>query len=141
MLGRIKNPATEDVEDKRLSARFQENLDFVVADMHNMLQHCCNGSLPVEALAQQISSVVRGFGILALEMGSQRAHIQLETCSYGDRITPGELFKDESESTGGSDVQVDLVTQPCMVRIGDGREDLMSQVVISKGNVITLKHG
>jgi len=36
----------------------------------------------------------------------------------------------------GTSIQVDLALEPCMVRIGDGRDDLTSIRVISKGSVI-----
>ncbi|KAK3324532.1 hypothetical protein B0T19DRAFT_232001 [Cercophora scortea] len=139
ILDKIKDPA-DSSRDKQSVIYFRANVDQVTQDLVHALQRCSNMQLDARAPAQ-IATVVHDVGILALEMGSQRAHIMMESCSYGARITPGDKFKDESESSGGSDVQVDLMTQPCMVRIGDGREDLTSFKVISMGNVIALKPG
>ncbi|KAK3687823.1 hypothetical protein B0T22DRAFT_479106 [Podospora appendiculata] len=139
ILQEIKNPADASRE-KRSTIYFRANVDQVTQDLVHALQRCSNMQLDARGPAQ-IATVVHDVGILALEMGSQRAHVMMEACSYGARITPGDKFKDESESSGGSDVQVDLMTQPCMVRMGDGREDLALFKVISKGNVIALKTG
>ena len=80
------------------------------------------------------------FGVLALEMGSQRANILLERCSHGDVVKGGDFFKDDNASFGPS-VQVDLMTQPCLRRIGDGREDIHIQRVIAKGDFVSIQAG
>jgi hypothetical protein len=116
---------------------FHENVRYVANHLTHTLHDICQGRLKIEAPAQ-ISNIVHGLGILALEMGSQRAHVYLEICSYQDRIKSGEHFKD-SNGLEGSNVQVDLMLQPCMIRVGDGREDLDTQKVVALGDVVSLK--
>ncbi|KAK3319152.1 hypothetical protein B0H66DRAFT_475876 [Apodospora peruviana] len=137
MLGGILNPVDPN-KVEGFTSYFLANIDAVAEEMVQTLQKCSGYRLDERAPAQ-IASVARGLGILSLEMGSQPAHIILEGCSHGDWIRPGDMFKDEYETEGGSPVQVDLMTEPCMVRIGNGREDLTTRKVVSKGNIITLK--
>ncbi|KLU89757.1 hypothetical protein MAPG_08726 [Magnaporthiopsis poae ATCC 64411] len=124
-----------------LAAIFEDNVTMVTGDLTTQLQHISNGGLDPSAEAQ-VGGVVRAIGIFALEMGSQRAQVSLETCRYGDLVTLGEKFGDGKSSGdggwGGQQVQVDILTQPCLVRTGDGREDLATRKVIVKGDIIAL---
>ena len=82
--------------------------------------------------------MVRSFGLLALEMGSQRANVQLESCRHGESIDTSELFAGDNASFE-SKVRVDLMTQPCLRRIGDGVEDLDTPKVIVKGSIVCIE--
>ena len=60
----------------------------------------------------------------------------LQMPAHRDHITLGEHFEHDGGIFGsGSLVQVDLILKPCMVRIGNGRDDLTSIKVICKGSV------
>ncbi|KAL8366166.1 hypothetical protein RB595_004780 [Gaeumannomyces hyphopodioides] len=122
-----------------LAAIFEENVRLVSCELTAQLQHISNGGLDPGAEAQ-VGGVVRAIGVFALEMGSQRAQVALETCGYGDFVTLGERYGDGKSGgdAGWGQVQVDLLTQPCLVRTGDGREDLTTQKVIVKGDIVAL---
>ncbi|KAK2779586.1 hypothetical protein CKAH01_02934 [Colletotrichum kahawae] len=117
-------------------AMFDQNVSCVSNDLTETLERLSGRQLNSQALAL-IRSLAREFGVLALEMGAQRARVTLESCQYGDMITPGERFMVDTESS--SNLQVDVMIQPGLVRTGDGRDDLISETVISKGNVVSLK--
>jgi hypothetical protein len=125
--------------DRTFASLFHRNISYVTQQLTNTLHQISNGLLDPRA-PSQVSTLVRDLGTLALEMGSQRAHVYLEVCHYGERIRPGDKFKDESDYDG-LDAQVDLMTKPCMVRVGDGREDLVSQKVIEKGDFVSTRAG
>lgn len=112
-------------------------MQLVEQELIDTLQHICHGRLDPRA-PSLITSMVHDFGVLSLEMGSQRAQIMLESCRHGDVVNAGELFKDDNSSFGAS-VQVDLMTQPCLMRIGDGREDLNTHKVIVKGDIVSVQ--
>ena len=80
--------------------------------------------------------------LLALEMATQRSHVTLQFCGYGEMIQAGDLFRDEndSDSNGEGMVRVDLMTEPGLLRLGNGREDLTSRRVLGKGGFIALKN-
>ncbi|KAF9875534.1 hypothetical protein CkaCkLH20_06915 [Colletotrichum karsti] len=118
------------------ASMFQKNVSYVAIELANALQRLNNGSLVPQA-EMQIQNLMREFGELALQMGSQRAQVFLEVCGHGDVISAGERFTEEAEAKGM--VEVDLMIQPGLVRIGDGREDLSSEAVIAKGSIVSLK--
>ncbi|KAF6797595.1 hypothetical protein CSOJ01_12913 [Colletotrichum sojae] len=119
-------------------AMFNANVSHVAEELNNALQHLGNGKLDSRAPAK-VQDLTRQAGELALQMGAQRAQVFLEGCQHGDVIQPGERFCEEVESRG--QVQVDLMMQPALVRVGDGREDLSSETVVAKGSMVSLKPG
>ena len=116
---------------------FFANIGRVSKELTSTLGQLCGGRLDPKA-GSLIPSIILELGVLALEMGSQRAHVMMRTCVRGERIQPGIHFKDDNDSSG-SYITVDLMMQPCMVRVGDGHEDLDSENVIVKGDVVALK--
>lgn len=70
-------------------------------------------------------------------MGAQRAQVLLESVDHGAWIKPDEKFMDESDGTG-TRVQVDIMTLPCMRRVGDGRDNIGVQQVVVKGSMVGL---
>jgi hypothetical protein len=111
----------------------------VTKELTDVLIYICDNKMDARANSQ-ISSLVHDLAIMSLEMASQRAHVLIEQCSYGDRIQPGTRFKDDSSAEGSlPQICVDLMTQPCMVRVGDGSADLGSEKVLVKGDVVALR--
>ncbi|CAM1505508.1 Fc.00g111450.m01.CDS01 [Cosmosporella sp. VM-42] len=125
--------------DNRYIRLFHANVEDVTDDIVSSLQRVSENRLDPRARSE-IAAFVEGLGTLALEMGSQRAHLYLETCDYGENLLSGERFKDDGEARAGN-LTVDLMTQPCIRRVGDGREDLTVQRVIVKGDFVCLKTG
>jgi hypothetical protein len=123
-------------QQKKYSGLFRRNVESVSRRLSETLNYLSGGRLDSRA-PTQIATIVHDLGILALEMGSQRAHVYMETCKHGDRVRPGDLFRDESDSMESD--KVDLMTQPCVIRVGDGREDLNTMKVIVKGDFVPLK--
>ncbi|KAI1373090.1 hypothetical protein F4677DRAFT_229538 [Hypoxylon crocopeplum] len=121
---------------KKYPAMFRANVTGVTEKLVCTLQNICGDRLDPRA-PQQITKITNGLGLLALEMASQRAQVLLETCQHGDWVK-SDMFADEND-TWGSDNKVDLMLQPCLRRIGDGRGDLKVERVIVKGNIVALR--
>ncbi|KAI0125389.1 hypothetical protein BJ170DRAFT_696879 [Xylariales sp. AK1849] len=121
----------------RYGELFLENIERVSRDWVETLQHISSGGLDTRA-PQQIRTIAQELGILALQMGSQRAHVFLESCHHGDRVKPNEMFMDEGGSEGPP-IQVDIMTHPCIRRVGDGRDDVAIQKVVAKGGFVSLR--
>jgi len=86
--------------------------------------------------AQQVTEVAMSAGMLALSMGSQRAHVLLETCNLGDPTKElGDKFR--ADSALGQGGRVDLMIQPCLLRRGDGNEDMAFEKVLIPGEILT----
>ena len=143
MLGALENPdkiwAQEGPSSEPLSRSlraFEENTGVTKQMLAEKLQRCIGQPLasPISAL---VATIVLEASRLALRMGTQKAHVMLQMPAHRDYITLGEHFEHEGDTFGpGSLVQVDLTMRPCMVRIGDGRDDLTSIKVICKGSVL-----
>lgn len=114
---------------------FKAHIERVVRALTDRLLRLSNRQLDAR-VSSQIFKVVYDTGILSLQMGSQRAHIMLELCEPGELIHVGDRFTDEGGLTG-IDTAVGLMTQPCMVRIGDGTIDTTSEHIIVKGRFIS----
>jgi hypothetical protein len=136
ILDAVKMNALIDQEGSYCSM-FHANLRTVAGALTSTLRQLSNNRLDPRAPAQ-IEKVVYDLGILSLEMGSQRSHVYLDKCQYGQKVKPGDRFKDETESRT-TEVTVDLMTQPCLIRAGDGRDDLFSEIVIVKGDFVSQK--
>lgn len=116
---------------------FKAHVDHVVRDLTDKLLRLSNRQLDSRVPAQ-IYKVVYDVGILSLQMGSQRAHVMLEPCESGEPVRAGDRFADEG-GLAGVDAVVGLMTQPCMVRIGDGSTDTTSEHIIVKGRFVSAR--
>lgn len=114
---------------------FKTNVDRVVKALTEKLLRLSNRQLDSRVPAQ-IFKLVYDVGTLSLQMGSQRAQVMLEPCESGELVRAGDRFVDEGGLTG-IDTAVGLMTQPCMVRIGDGSMDTTSEHIIVKGRFIS----
>ncbi|RSL96228.1 hypothetical protein CEP52_011593 [Fusarium oligoseptatum] len=117
---------------------FQANVNIVTNDLVASLQRASGSRLDPQA-SGEIAEFVEGLGILALEMASQRAQIYLDSCEHGESANI-DRFKDEAGMGGGSST-VDLMIQPCIRRVGDGRNDLRAERVIVKGDFVSVTAG
>lgn len=112
----------------------------VANELGDTLQRISGGNLDSRT-RPRIQALAHDMGILALEMGSQRAHIVVDIAHSGEktRCGPGAWFKDESGEGGrgtGGEVTVDLTTQPCLRKIGDGRNDTQSENLLVRGEIV-----
>ncbi|KAF3020978.1 hypothetical protein E8E14_009367 [Neopestalotiopsis sp. 37M] len=119
------------------AALFRSNISQVSQRLFGELQKISAFELDTR-IKPQVKKICDGLGLLSLQMGTQRAQVLLETVRHGEPIKPDEMFADESNGMG-SKIQVDIVTTPCMRRVGDGREDGHTQTIILKGSVVSLK--
>lgn len=104
--------------------------------LNQKIQKCGGSSLTARS-RNLISTIIQDAERLALRMGAQRAHVMFRRPSHRDLVTLDEYFGHDGGTLPiGTSIQVDLALEPCMVRIGDGRDDLTSIRVISKGSVI-----
>lgn len=117
------------------SVMFKAHIGRVVKTLTDKLLRLSNRQLDAR-VPSQISKVVYDTGILSLQMGSQRAHVELDLCEPGELVRAGDRFTDEGGLTG-VDTAVGLMTQPCVVRIGDGTIDTTSEHVIVRGRFIS----
>ncbi|KAM5385283.1 hypothetical protein ACJZ2D_001244 [Fusarium nematophilum] len=115
---------------------YNANVQRVVDDLAASLERVTGSALGAEA-KEEISGFVSGLGTLALEMASQRSHVLLETCERG-RPVGADMFKSESEQ-GYGDTEVDIMTQPCIKRVGDGQDDLRAERIIAQGDFVPLR--
>lgn len=114
---------------------FKVNSDMIEQLLVRKLQQSNGRSLSASLMAS-VSTIVQDASRLALRMGAQRAHVMLQKPAHGDLITLDDYYRHNSGTLGpGTRVQVELVLEPCMVRIGDGRDDLTSIKIIHKGSV------
>ncbi|KAK0646944.1 hypothetical protein B0T16DRAFT_171131 [Cercophora newfieldiana] len=143
MLRMLENPTDTRIGDATLGGEalmrsvnaFKANSDRVEANLAQKLQACGGRSLNTADKAL-ISTIVQDSGRLALRMGAQRASVLLQRPSHRDLVILGEYFShDAGTIQDGTAAQVDLVLDACMVRIGDGRDDLTTIKIISKGSV------
>ena len=123
--------------DMAYAVVFQRNVDTVGRELYDTLHHIVNGQLN-PACFQQACAVAHKLGILALEMGTQRARVWLGTCRYGEHPTPEE-WKTEETASVEAGVMVDLMVHPCLSRVGDGRGDLDKKKVVVKGEFVPLR--
>lgn len=114
---------------------FQANVQLVTNDLLASLQRASGSRLDPQA-SGEIAEFVEGLGTLALEMASQRAQIYLDSCEHGESANI-DRFKDEA----GMGTTVDLMIQPCIRRVGDGRNDFRAERVIVKGDFVSVKAG
>ncbi|KPM44201.1 hypothetical protein AK830_g2313 [Neonectria ditissima] len=128
-----------DQTDSKYTRLFHANIQAVTQDIVSSLQQVANTHLDPR-IWDEVASFVQGLGTLALEMGSQRAHVYMETCEHGESVAVGDRFRDDAD-LGYDTLQVDLMTQPCLTRVGDGREDLQTARTIVKGDFVALKPG
>ncbi|KAF7556185.1 hypothetical protein G7Z17_g1668 [Cylindrodendrum hubeiense] len=125
--------------DNKYIRLFRKNIEAVTGELVSSLQQVAQIRLD-PGIWDEVADFVEGLGMLALEMGSQRAHVYIETCEYGENIAVGDRFRDDAD-LGFERLTVDLMTQPCLRREGDGREDLTTQRTIVKGDFVALKPG
>lgn len=119
---------------------FHRHVERVTAELVSKLTQCSADALDPRA-PSAVRDVVHDTALLALEMATQRSHVTLQFCAYGETVRAGDLFRDEN-ATGGDGtgmVRVDLMTEPALLRLGNGREDLTSRKVLNKGGLIALK--
>lgn len=104
------------------------------------LTRCSGNALDSHAPAI-IRGVVHDVAMLALEMATQCSHLTLQSCRYGDMIQSGEIFRDEDadKGDGAAMMRVDLMTSPGLLKLGNGREDLTSSVVLCTGGFVPLR--
>ncbi|KAH9884836.1 hypothetical protein F4778DRAFT_787482 [Xylariomycetidae sp. FL2044] len=132
----LKGMTSATTAASKYSSMFEENVKRVTCKLAKALQQICNGGLDPGCHAQ-LSSITQESGMLALEMGSQRVLLLLESCAHGDHVTSNR-FADESDC-GVTEFKVDLMTLPCLRRVGDGRQELGMEKVIVRGSVVALK--
>ncbi|KAK4173159.1 hypothetical protein QBC36DRAFT_61699 [Triangularia setosa] len=127
--------------EKEFTIYFRQNIERVTQDLVRTLQQCCGQALDSQ-VNKRIWTVVRDAGVLALQMGSQRAHVMLVAHVRGDIVKLKHMFEDETgHFTEEVKVVVDQMTQPGLMRIGNGKEDSTREQVILKGKIIPLKTG
>ncbi|KAI5458968.1 hypothetical protein BGZ63DRAFT_390052 [Mariannaea sp. PMI_226] len=126
-------------QHNRLVRCFNANVAAVTEGLIASLLQISDNRLNPQATAE-IGSIAQAVGELALEMGSQRAHVCLDAVGHGQVVVSGERFKDDAEYDAVK-LTVDLMTLPCLRRLGDGRDDESVERVIVQGDVVSLKAG
>ncbi|KAK4225638.1 hypothetical protein QBC38DRAFT_482388 [Podospora fimiseda] len=121
-----------------LATMFETNVNHVTQRLLDILGHIVNAQLD-RSCSEQAKSISRKMGILALEIGTQRAQVILEVCHYSDQV-PAAGWKTE-DATGAGTQTVDLMIHPCLSRIGDGRGELSNKKVLAKGEFVPLSTG
>ncbi|KAI0450092.1 hypothetical protein F5B21DRAFT_517693 [Xylaria acuta] len=140
----ILNEVTSTVNDGTVTgfpAFFRGNVKAVTNDLMETLQKVCQGALD-SCCFGIIIKLCNEVGILSLQMGAQQSVIILETCQHGDWIGSGAVFKDGNHyNENENELQVDIMIQPSLKRIGDGGQELATERVLVMGDVVSLKAG
>ncbi|KAM7182875.1 hypothetical protein V8F20_012816 [Naviculisporaceae sp. PSN 640] len=124
---------------KGLPAYFYKHVETVMNELLSVLSRCSAGNLNPLA-PSLIQDLVRDVGLLALEMATQRAHVTLEFCIHGDVIQHGKYFTDEASGEGAAGpARVDLMIEPALTRMGNGRDKLTELDVVRKGSFVALR--
>ena len=116
---------------------YRQNVNAVAQEMIDVLMRVSSSELDSRTI-REVGGLVTDAGLLALKLGSQRAYVLLEACEHERRVMLGKRFTSES-AAGQSAALVDLMTQPCLLRVGDGHEDLVTENIIVIGDFVTLK--
>ncbi|KAM7203956.1 hypothetical protein V8F33_001927 [Rhypophila sp. PSN 637] len=134
--GQKKNQAA----NGHLVKPFADNRQKVHDEILGVLAQVCNDPVQPE-IAEKIVEIVQLAGELALEFGSQRAELALDTPAKGETITIGPEFIDceDGESERGRAKEVDLLVLPKLFRIGDGRNDLTTRKIIVQGEIYPVR--
>ncbi|KAK0662129.1 hypothetical protein QBC41DRAFT_31801 [Cercophora samala] len=127
-------------DEKAFTSYFRQNINRVTEGLVRALQQGSGQKLDPQ-VNKRIWTVVRDAGVLALQMGTQRSRVMLVACARGDIVQLKHIFEDETGHSEEVKVIVDMMTQPGLMRIGDGKEDLTREQVIQKGKIIPLKTG
>jgi hypothetical protein len=125
-------------EGTAYATMFHDNVKQVSQDLVDNLRYISSGPLNPR-IFDSVQGIMRSVGILALQMGSQRAHITLVTCGppYEDRFpNPGQFNDENGSATSG--MEADLMIQPCLKRDGD-RDSSTSSKVIVHGEYVSLR--
>ncbi|KAI3339485.1 hypothetical protein F4824DRAFT_455508 [Ustulina deusta] len=136
----ILRKVTSTVKDRTVtgfSAFFRENVKIVMDDLEETLQKVCQGALD-SRVSEIILRLCNEAGILSLQMGAQQRVIVLETCYHQDWVQSGAVFQDDNRYNE-DELQVDIMVQPSLKRIGDGRQDLATEKVLVIGHIVSLK--
>ncbi|KAI3320303.1 hypothetical protein HD806DRAFT_507130 [Xylariaceae sp. AK1471] len=119
-------------------AFFRANVRTVAENLTTTLQKICQTVLDPQCL-RLILELCNEFGVLSLQMGSQQSLVVLETCEHEEYVQSG-VFKDDNNYSE-NDLQVDIMVQPSLKRIGDGGQDLTKEKVLVVGDIVSLKAG
>jgi hypothetical protein len=134
----LKRPTADSVW-RKFAELFIDNVDAVTQELLETLEKISQtGHRVSDQNARDIFDVTYNLGILSLKMASQRAHLFLEFAGHGERIKIGARFKDtgSKDRVHGEVVVADIMTQPCLVKIGDGAGDFEKEVPLSQGEII-----
>lgn len=125
---------------KAVGTTYETNCARVERDILTVLHEVANGVVHGE-LQDSVPEIVRLAGELALEFGAQRSQLGLMLPVRGENVQFGEQFVDciDGEGGKGSYVAVELVVCPCMFRVGDGRDDLLSGRTIFPGEIFPMR--
>ena len=121
----------------KLSAFLAANVTKVVLELQGAIEHILNDRVD-ESWSRQAHDVARKLGMLALEMGTQRARVLLEVCRFQDSPASNAWSTEDADAMGPA-VKADLMLHPCLVRVGDGVEQLHNTKVIVKGEYLPLR--
>ncbi|KAK4207464.1 hypothetical protein QBC37DRAFT_433406 [Rhypophila decipiens] len=125
--------------NKGLSIYLDRRIDVVADELVSVLSRCSGNNLDSRAPAQ-VRELVRHIGLLGLEMATQRAHLTLEFRAHGEDIQQGTVFMDETVGEGASGAAcVDLLTEPAVTRLGNGRNDFTEYKVLRPGTFVAMR--
>jgi len=120
-----------------LSEDFGQNVRLVTKRLVDILQRLSGEPLSL-VVQDTLPDLAKRAGLLALDIGSQRTCLRVETCHHRERPSSSDMFKDDSDGVPWSQSQVDLMTKPCLMRIGDGRDNFTEERVLVPGTYTRL---
>ncbi|TPX16310.1 uncharacterized protein E0L32_003959 [Thyridium curvatum] len=133
----LNDPASDKTQFITL---FEENIESVTRSLVDVLERASGGKLNPERV-REVASISRQSGLLALDMGSQRAQIVMQCCTHEERLVWGAGFECESPPVGLETARLGLLTKPCLKRVGDGRKDFTTETMIVCGTFVHSRSG
>ncbi|KAI1272428.1 hypothetical protein F5Y07DRAFT_379757 [Xylaria sp. FL0933] len=142
LFGAILNQVTSTINDNSVTGFpdfFRNHVRTVRNHLIETLQKLCQKDLDSRC-SRLVLKLCNDVGLLSLQLGAQQSVVLLETCCHEDWVLSGALFKDDNYYNKIR-LQVDIMVQPSLKRIGDGGQDFTTEKVLVTGSIVALKAG
>jgi hypothetical protein len=140
ILKSVTSPPSAKGLQPRWADMFADSIGRVARELMDTLLALSSGNSPsIIGLESEVAGIASDAALLALRIGSQRAHLFLVICEYDSdarHLENGKFKCETATQRPGGAVLVDLMLQPCLVRLGDGHADWESQKVLTQGQFL-----
>ncbi|KAK5661327.1 hypothetical protein OQA88_11222 [Cercophora sp. LCS_1] len=127
-----KTPPNSGLRSVQLFMKNRDNVEDAIWDALSQR----HDNIP-EDLRAKVAKIATDAGELALELGSQRALLELERVEEDVMINSSLGFVDceDGDMHGNQDLRVAFMVSPKLLRVGDGRNDFKAMKTICNGQI------